>query len=312
MASETRDPDVCEQCQSIRPATPPPDSCCGSGCAVCVYDIHDQEIQLWKKTCKRKHGAEESQIEDNTTVMDLMDYRYYTLQSIVPVCANTAVYRFMLPPGRKLDLSIAKHIILRGIHNGKVITRQYTPISSPHDAGFFEVLIKLYLSGDMSQYIKQWKIGDGVEWRGPFGAFTYQPNEGHYMIAIAAGTGITPIIQVMRHIIENEEDETVFRLLYTCRNYDEILLRETLNELALYWNITIIFNLTQSLAGSHSTEYGEIIQYGRFTQERLSKEVAASMGRPVRALVCGTRSFENDMITFLKESGVPANSIEKF
>ncbi|XP_063962471.1 NADH-cytochrome b5 reductase-like isoform X2 [Lytechinus pictus] len=268
-------PDVCEECQSVRPATPPPDSCCGSGCAVCVYDIHDQEIDLWKKTCKRKHGADESQLESIESVMDLMDYKYYTLQSIVPVCTNTAVYRFTLPPGKKLDLSIAKHIILRGKHNGKMITRQYTPIS--HDTGFFDVLIK-----------------------------------GHYILAIAAGTGITPIIQVMRHLVENEEDETVFRLLYTCRSYHEILLRETLNELALYWNITIIFNLTQSSPGSHPIGYGETIQYGRFTRERLSKEVAASMGRRVRALVCGTRSFENDMITFLKESGVSRDSIEKF
>ncbi|XP_041476198.1 NADH-cytochrome b5 reductase-like [Lytechinus variegatus] len=309
MANE---PDVCEECQSVRPATPPSDSCCGSGCAVCVYDIHDQEIDLWKKTCKRKHGADKSQLESSETVMDLMDYKYYTLQSIVAVCTNTAVYRFALPPGKKLDLSIAKHIILRGKHDGKMITRQYTPISQPHDTGFFDVLIKLYVDGDMSQYIKEWKIGDNIEWRGPFGSFTYQPNKGHYILAIAAGTGITPIIQVMRHLVENEEDETVFRLLYTCRSYDEILLRETLNELALYWNITIIFNLTQSSPGSHPIGYGETIQYGRFTRERLSKEVAASMGRHVRALICGTRSFENDMSTFLKESGVPGDSIEKF
>ncbi|XP_071486745.1 NADH-cytochrome b5 reductase-like [Diadema antillarum] len=309
------DPDVCDSCQCIRPATPPPDSCCGSGCAVCVFDIHDQEVALWKRDCRRKHGPEqglENETDSGDSAMDPSEYREYELKSITPVCRNTAIYRFALPSRQKLNLSIAKHIILRGKANGSIITRQYTPVSSPDSSGHFDVLIKLYEHGAMSQCISQWKVGDHVEWRGTFGSLTYLPNKVIRILMVAAGTGITPIIQVMRHIVEDEGDETTVRLLYSCRSYDEILLRDELNELALFWNVTIIYFLTQDSPDSHGQEYGETVQHGRITKETIAAEVTTVAGRLMRALVCGTRSFEDDVIAFLKDCGIEETSIGKF
>ena len=62
---------------------------------------------------------------------------------------------------------------------------------------------------------------------------------------LAAGTGVAPMIQVIRHIVHNEEEDTFVRLLYACRTYKDLLLREELNQLAAFWNFTVLYVLSQ-------------------------------------------------------------------
>ena len=35
----------------------------------------------------------------------------------------------------------------------------------------------MYLNGKMSSYIRFWQVGDMIEWRGPYGNFSYVPNQ---------------------------------------------------------------------------------------------------------------------------------------
>ena len=34
-----------------RPVPPRPEDCCGSGCARCVYDIHEDALEEWERAC---------------------------------------------------------------------------------------------------------------------------------------------------------------------------------------------------------------------------------------------------------------------
>ena len=62
---------------------------------------------------------------------------------------------------------------------------------------------------------------------------------------LAAGTGIAPMMQVIRHIVHNEGEDTFVRLLYACRTYKDVLLREELNQLTAFWNFTVLYVLSQ-------------------------------------------------------------------
>lgn len=62
---------------------------------------------------------------------------------------------------------------------------------------------------------------------------------------LAAGTGITPLYQVARGIVNNEEDETFIRLIYACRTAKEVLLKEELDQLAEFWNFRVVYALSQ-------------------------------------------------------------------
>ena len=68
-----------------------------------------------------------------------------------------------------------------------------------------------------------------------------------HILLLAAGTGIAPMIQVIRHIVNNEDDETFIRLLYACRDYEDILMKADIDEWTSCWNFTVLYALSQVL-----------------------------------------------------------------
>ncbi|CAO2636977.1 NADH-cytochrome b5 reductase 1 [Lemmus lemmus] len=99
----------------------------------------------------------------------------------------------------------------------------------------------------MSQYLDSLKIGDVVEFRGPSGLLSYagkgnfhiQPNKksppelrvAKKLGMIAGGTGITPMLQLIRAILKVAEDPTQCFLLFANQTEKDIILREELEEL---------------------------------------------------------------------------------
>lgn len=76
------------------------------------------------------------------------------------------------------------------------------------------------------------KIGDKLTVKGPKGQMTYTPYLALKIGMIAGGTGITPMLQIIRAILKNPLDLTVVSLLYANVNESDILLKKELDELA--------------------------------------------------------------------------------
>ncbi|TFK40983.1 NADH-cytochrome b5 reductase 1 [Crucibulum laeve] len=156
----------------------------------------------------------------------------YPLQKKIQISPNTAVYRFKLHhPQDALGLPIGQHVSVSAEIGGKVITRSYTPVSSDDDRGFFELLIKTYEKGNISRHIAQLKVGDNIRIKGPKGNFKYRPGLTTHLSMIAGGTGITPMIQVMRAALKNPQDTTTISLIYANVNHEDILLKDDLDQL---------------------------------------------------------------------------------
>uniref|UniRef100_A0A8D1GZB2 cytochrome-b5 reductase n=1 Tax=Sus scrofa TaxID=9823 RepID=A0A8D1GZB2_PIG len=153
---------------------------------------------------------------------------------------DTRRFRFALPsPQHILGLPVGQHIYLSARIDGNLVIRPYTPVSSDDDKGFVDLVIKVYFKdthpkfpagGKMSQYLESMKIGDTIEFRGPNGLLVYQ-GKGKFAIRpdkksspviktvksvgmIAGGTGITPMLQVIRAIMKDPDDHTVCHLLF--------------------------------------------------------------------------------------------------
>ena len=62
---------------------------------------------------------------------------------------------------------------------------------------------------------------------------------------LAAGTGIAPMLQVIQDIVTNEDDETFIQLVYSSQTYDDILMKDTLDEFKAYWNFSVLYVLSQ-------------------------------------------------------------------
>lgn len=97
---------------------------------------------------------------------------------------------------------------------------------------YFPIYWQTYEKGNISRYLSLLKIGDKVRIRGPKGQFKYQPGLCRCISMIAGGTGITPMLQIIRAVLKNSLDTTHISLIYANVNHSDILLKKELDELA--------------------------------------------------------------------------------
>ncbi|XP_055453395.1 NADH-cytochrome b5 reductase 2 [Psammomys obesus] len=169
---------------------------------------------------------------------------------------NTRRFRFGLPsPDHVLGLPVGNYVHLLAQINNELVIRAYTPVSSDDDKGFVDLIIKIYFKnvhpkypegGKMTQYLENMKIGDTILFRGPTGRLFYdepgtlsvkkdkmsEPEKKlvHHLGMIAGGTGITPMLQLIRHITKNSSDGTKMSLLFANQTEEDILLRKELEK----------------------------------------------------------------------------------
>lgn len=174
----------------------------------------------------------------------------FKLQETARVSHNTQLFRFSFDPAAKLGLDVASCILTRAPigeeseERRKYVIRPYTPISDPDSKGYFDLLIKVYPDGKMSQHFASLKPGDVVEVKGPIEKLRYSPNMKKKMGMIAGGTGITPMLQVIKAILKNPDDNTQVSLLYANVSPDDILLRRELDRLsASYPNFKVFYTV---------------------------------------------------------------------
>jgi len=178
-------------------------------------------------------------------VLDPNKFQSFPLTEKTVLSHNTAIYRFSLPsPNSILGLPIGQHISLgatlqvtdakTGNVETKEVVRSYTPVSSDVDPGYFDLLIKSYPTGNISKHLAGMKIGDKMNVKGPKGAMVYTPNMVKHFGMIAGGTGITPMLQVVRAIIRGRKsgDRTKVDLIFANVNEEDILLKDDLDQLA--------------------------------------------------------------------------------
>lgn len=77
-------------------------------------------------------------------------------------------------------------------------------------------------------------VGQTIKVKGPKGAMVYQPNMVRAFGMIAGGTGITPMLQIIRAVIRGRPtgDKTEIDLIFANVNKEDILLKEDLDQLA--------------------------------------------------------------------------------
>lgn len=171
---------------------------------------------------------------------------------------DTRKFRFGLPSDEHvLGLPVGQHVHLTAKIGEEVVIRSYTPVSSDDDRGYVDLVIKVYFKnvhpkfpegGKLSQHLENLKIGDTIDFRGPSGRLIYQ-GSGKFSIKIlrkeppveynmkkvvmlAGGTGITPMLQLIRAMLKDPSDQTCISLLFANQTEKDILLREELDSLA--------------------------------------------------------------------------------
>ncbi|KAK6926460.1 Flavoprotein pyridine nucleotide cytochrome reductase-like, FAD-binding domain, partial [Dillenia turbinata] len=166
--------------------------------------------------------------------LDPESFREFKLIERTQLSHNVAKFRFVLPTSSSvLGLPIGQHLSCRGKDSvGEEIIKPYTPTTLDSDVGYFDLVIKMYPQGRMSHHFREMKVGDHLAVKGPKGRFKYQPGQVRAFGMLAGGTGITPMFQVARAILENPIDKTSIHLIYGNVTYEDILLKEELDNFA--------------------------------------------------------------------------------
>lgn len=178
------------------------------------------------------------------------------LIKVTEVSHDTKIFRFALDEGHRLGLPVGQHVNTKAKIDGKLVIRSYTPISSDDDIGFVDLLIKIYFpierfpaGGKMTQYINNLKIGETLDFTGPKGRIIYK-RDGNFILKgekqhdpprfvsgiknigmIAGGSGITPMLQIVRDVFKSNEQTKIW-LLFANQTENDILLREEIEDVA--------------------------------------------------------------------------------
>jgi ferredoxin-NADP reductase len=177
--------------------------------------------------------------------------------------------------------------------DGYQAQRSYSIASAPED-GRVELLVERLDDGEVSPYLtEELRAGDGLELRGPIGGwFAWEASEGGPLLLIAGGSGIAPLMAMIRHRRAAGNDTPV-RLLFSSRSYEDIIFREELERLAAGdETLEIIHTLTRSAPPGWEG-------YGRRIDEVMLGEVAFSPEERPLAFVCGPTPLVEAVATTL-------------
>ncbi len=162
-------------------------------------------------------------------------FREFVLGERFHLAEDVCIFRFLLPTSEHFfDLKPCCTLQCRnkqGTNKVEQVIRSYTPITSYGTKGYFDILVKKQRRGRMTEHLFSMRPGEKLEFRVMLHKMHYVANRWNGVGCIAGGTGICSILQIIREICENPNDQTRCSLLYANRTEAKILLRGTLEDL---------------------------------------------------------------------------------
>lgn len=164
--------------------------------------------------------------------IDPKEFREFPLVNVYDESPDTKVLRFAFPDGMQTSgMKLTSFVLLKYTDaDGKAVVRPYTPISRLDQRGYMEILVKCYKGSKMGTHLHSMKLGHTIEIKGPFEKLPYQPGQYQKIGMLAAGSGITPMFQLLREALKEASPPEV-SLVYANKKKDDILLGFELSEL---------------------------------------------------------------------------------
>ncbi|MCH2217829.1 MAG: ferredoxin--NADP reductase [Flavobacteriales bacterium] len=197
-----------------------------------------------------------------------------------------------------------QYITLKSHINGEEVKRAYSICSSPR-SGEVKVAIKAIEKGTFSVYAtEQLKEGDCIEIHQPEGKFILEPEGGRHYIAFAAGSGITPVLSMIKTVLEDTPDAH-FTLIYGNRSKADTIFKSELEVLqkdySHRFNLHYIFS-RERVSGSL---FGRIDEgFANYYLRNIYKDVSFDS-----AYLCGPEGMIKTVSNTLQDNGIDESKI---
>ena len=162
----------------------------------------------------------------------MAEFHKVHIQEIRQETADAVSVVFKIPEHLKADFSFksGQYITLQTLINNEQVRRAYSICSTP-ESGEIRVAIKKVEKGVFSTYATtHLKVGDEIEAAAPEGRFLLTPGVDNNYIGFAAGSGITPILSMLKTVLETETTAN-FTLIYGNKSVADAIFFEELNSL---------------------------------------------------------------------------------
>jgi ring-1,2-phenylacetyl-CoA epoxidase subunit PaaE len=162
----------------------------------------------------------------------MAQFHKLTIKDIQRETDKSVTISFHIPETLKSEFSFTagQYITLRTTLNGNEVRRDYSLCSSPK-SGEIKVAVKEVKDGTFSAYANNvLKAGDTIDVAPPKGHFTFVPNDKKTknIAAFAAGSGITPILSIIKCALEEEVHSEVILVYGNKTTQDTMFLNELL------------------------------------------------------------------------------------
>ena len=163
---------------------------------------------------------------------NMSQFHNLTIKNIIRETAKSITISFEVPQDLKsaFTFNAGQYITLKKTINNNEVRRDYSLCSSPK-SGDIKVAVKEVEGGTFSTYANNTlKIGDVLEVAPPKGRFVFTPNDSKTknIALFAAGSGITPILSIVKCALEEEVYSKVILVYGNKTTKDTMFLNELL------------------------------------------------------------------------------------
>ncbi len=200
-----------------------------------------------------------------------------------------------------------QYVNLRLTLDGKEIRRAYSICSSP-ESGELRIAVKAVKNGAFSQFANtKLKVGDVLEVGKPEGKFTFDPQADRQKnyVAFVAGSGITPVLSILKSVLKNEPKSS-FVLVYGNKSPEETIFYQELHDLQSQYVGRFFVHYVFSQAKAENVLFGRIEKsVVNFVLNNKHKELEFD-----KFYLCGPEEMINSVSGVLKEKNIKESAIK--
>jgi ring-1,2-phenylacetyl-CoA epoxidase subunit PaaE len=231
------------------------------------------------------------------------------VKSVRPESEEALVVAFDVPPelAEQFRFTHGQHLTLRRSIGGNEERRSYSICAAPAE-GLLQVGIRKVPGGVFSSWLHEAiKPGDTLEVMTPEGRFfvPLDPTAARHYLAIAGGSGITPILSILKAVLA-AEPKSRFTLIYGNRRQRSTMFAEELEDLKNRYLSRLVLHMVFSQEATDLPLY-----HGRIDRAKIGEFLGTLVdpGGIDHAFVCGPHGVNDEAEAALRVAGLAPERI---
>lgn len=235
-------------------------------------------------------------------------FNLLTVKEVHRETPNAVSIVFDIPTNLKEEylFKAGQYLNIKYQHEGKEIRRAYSICSTP-TSGEVRIAVKKVEHGVFSTYANEiLKAGEQLEVEAPEGRFTLEPNAttANNYAAFAAGSGITPVMAILKTVLE-QEPNSKFVLVYGNKNAEETIFHDELYKLQEQYAERLNIYFVYSRIRENDSLFGRIDKANiNFVVNNKHKDTEFA-----KYYICGPEDMINTVSATLQDRGVTKEKI---